>query len=312
MKPNFLPFIGEKWAGVPEPTARFEGKTIIITGANVGLGFEAALKFVALGASKVILAVRDVLKGAAAARQIDHQTQRKGVTEVWKLDMDHYSSVSQFAARVSSELPRVDIAILNAGVTYKDYTVGAEGWESTLQVNVMSTALLALLLLPKLRESKTSVEDIAHLVIVTSEAHRWIQATDIPNAGLQSGNILQSVNAPPADIKTWNGLHQNAKSKLFAMYVMRSIAALATSPNGEIDVVVSATCPGACRSDLTRNFKGAGFSTAVGLKIFNLLFNKTTEEGARVYVSAAAQGREAHGSWYKTTSLTRLVMNKEC
>jgi NAD(P)-dependent dehydrogenase (short-subunit alcohol dehydrogenase family) len=305
MKPNFLPFIGEKWAGVPEPKARFEGKIIIITGANVGLGFEAALKFVALGASKVILAVRDVLKGAAAARQIEDRTQRKGVAEVWKLDMDHYSSVSQFAARASSELPRLDIAILNAGATYKDYTVGPEGWESTLQVNVMSTALLALLLLPKLRASKSSVEKVSHLVIVTSEAHRWVEATDIPIGGPKNDSILLSVNTPPADIKTWNGLNQNAKSKLLAMYVMRSIAALETRSNREIDVIVSATCPGACRSDLTRNFKGAGLSTTVGLKIFNLLFSKTTEEGARVYVSAAALGPEAHGCWYKTTALTK-------
>lgn len=305
MKPNVLPFIGEKWAGVPEPTARFEGKTIIITGANVGLGFEAAVKFVALGASKVVLAVRNVLKGVAAAHQIEDRTQRKGVAEVWELDMDHYSSVSQFAARVSSELLRLDIAILNAGATYKDYTVGPEGWESTLQVNVMSTALLALLLLPKLRASKSSVENVSHLVIVTSEAHRWLQAADVPDAGPHSGNILLSVNAPPADIKTWNGLHQNAKSKLFAMYIMRSVAALATRPNGEMDVIVSATCPGACRSDLTRNFKGAGIPTAVGLKIFDLLFNKTTEEGARVYISAAALGPEGHGGWYKTAALTK-------
>jgi hypothetical protein len=35
------------------------------------------------------------------------------------------------------------------------------------------------------------------------------------------------------------------------------------------------------------------------------LFNKTTEEGARVYVSAAALGYDGHGGWYKTTALTK-------
>jgi NAD(P)-dependent dehydrogenase (short-subunit alcohol dehydrogenase family) len=297
--------MGEKWAGVPQPSISFDGNTIIVTGANVGLGFEAAVKFVALGAAKVILGVRNVSKGATAAREIENRTQRKQIVEVWELDMDHYSSISQFAARVNSELPRLDIAILNAGVIAKDYIVGPEGWESTLQVNVMSTALLALLLLPKLRASKTSANTISHLVIVTSEAHRWLEVTDIPDPGPYGGNILQAANARPTDVKTWDGLHQNAKSKLFAMYVTQSIAALVTRPNGEIDVIVSSTCPGACRSDLTRHLKESGVATAIGLKIFDLLFNKTTEEGARVYVSAAALGYDGHGGWYKTTALTK-------
>lgn len=305
IKPNLLPFIGEKWAGVPQPGASFDGNTIIVTGANVGLGFEAAVKFVALGAAKVILGVRNVSKGAATARQIENRTQRKRVVVVWELDMDHYSGVSQFVARVNSELPQLDIATLNAGVISKDYIVGPEGWESTLQVNVMSTELLALLLLPKLRASKTSANTISHLVIVTSEAHRWLEVTDIPNPEPYSGNILQAVNAWPTDMKTWNGLHQNAKSKLFAMYVMQSIATLVTRPNGEINVIVSSTCPGACRSDLTCHFNGSGVATAIGLKIFDLLFNKTTEEGARVYASAAALGYDGHGGWYKTTALTK-------
>jgi hypothetical protein len=86
---------------------------------------------------------------------------------------------------------------------------------------------------------------------------------------------------------------------------MKSIAALVTRPNGEIDVIVSSCCPGACRSDLIRELKGSGIATAIGLMIFDLLFSKTTEESGKVYVSAAALGYEAHGGWYKTTSLTR-------
>jgi NAD(P)-dependent dehydrogenase (short-subunit alcohol dehydrogenase family) len=107
---------------------------------------------------------------------------------------------------------------LTSRLISKEYTVSPEGWESTLQVNVLSTALLVLLLLPKLRASKTSADIISHLVIVTSEAHRWLEATDIPDPGQYGGNILQAANARPADAKTWDGLLQNAKSKLFAMY----------------------------------------------------------------------------------------------
>ena len=102
MKPNLLPFIGEKWAGVSQPTTDFAGKTVLVTGANVGLGFEAAAKFTALNADKVILAVRNISKGAAAQRQIEQRTHRANVVDVWELDMDSYASIQNLATRRGS------------------------------------------------------------------------------------------------------------------------------------------------------------------------------------------------------------------
>ncbi|KAL5346937.1 hypothetical protein ACLOAV_008080 [Pseudogymnoascus australis] len=302
MKSNLLPFISEKWAGVPQPTARFDGKTVIVTGANAGLGYEAALKFVALGAAKVILGVRSMSKGVVACRQMEEQTQRKGIADAWELDMGRYSSIQQFATRATAELQRLDVAILNAGVASKEFTIGHEGWQSTLQVNVLGTALLALLLLPKLRLSKTTT-DISRLVIVTSEAHRWVESTDIPDTKPYGGSILQSLNARPADTAAWNGLNQLAISKLLATHVARSVAALATQPSGEIDVIVSTVCPGACKSELARDFQ-VGFFAAAGVRVYGAIFSKSPEEGARVYVSAAALGPESHGGFYKITALT--------
>ncbi|KFY71310.1 hypothetical protein V499_08474 [Pseudogymnoascus sp. VKM F-103] len=312
MKSNLLPFITEKWAGVPQPIARFDGKTVIVTGANTGLGYEAALKFVALGAAKVILGVRSMPKGALACRQIEEQTQRKGIVDSWELDMGRYSSIQQFANRAGAELQRLDVVILNAGVASKEFTIGHEGWQSTLQVNVLGTALLALLLLPKLKLSKAST-DTSRLVIVTSEAHRWVESTDIPDTVPYGGSILQALNARPADKTTWNGLDQMAKSKLLAMYVARSLAALATQPSGEIDVIVSTVCPGACKSELAREF-ATGFVASAGVRVYGAIFSKSSEEGARVYVSAAALGPECHGGWYKITALTtpgELVTSNE-
>lgn len=277
----------------------------------MGLGFEAANKFVSLGADRVILGVRNISKGGIAAQQIEERTKRKGIVAVWELDMERYASIEHFAARAKTELSRIDVVILNAGVTCKDYTIGPEGWESTLQVNVMGTALLALLLLPILQHSKASDGAPSHLIIVTSEAHRWLEDKDIPSSELHSGSILKAVDARPSDPKTWDGLQQNAKSKLFAMYIAREISSLMRQENGEVDVIVTPTCPGACRSDLMRHMKESGFIAAMGLKFFDLLFSKTTEEGARVYVAAASLGIEGHGGWYKTTALTRYVYYPE-
>lgn len=190
-------------------------------------------------------------------------------------------SVQRFAARVENEMLRLDFAILNAGISPNDYVIGAEGWESVIQVNVMATALLGLLLLPKLRSSTAVLHEgeVSRLVIVTSEAHRWLQPSDFPDPSDFGGSILQAVNARPPKGKAWDPLLQNARSKLFAIYISTSLAALATERNGKPQVVVTSVCPGACKSDLTRDFIGKNFAQTSALRVFDLLFNKPTEHG---------------------------------
>lgn len=119
---NFLYSQLVKSYSIPYPTGSFEGKTIIITGGNSGLGKEAARHYARLGASRLILAVRDLDKGHNAKREIESSTQCvASVIQVWKLDMASYASVRKFAARVCNELDRVDIFHANAGVARKAY-----------------------------------------------------------------------------------------------------------------------------------------------------------------------------------------------
>jgi NAD(P)-dependent dehydrogenase (short-subunit alcohol dehydrogenase family) len=137
---------------------------------RTGLGLEAAKHFYRLDCARLILAVRSVSKGEAAQREIEETTTRspsgEGVIQVWPVDMDSFPSVQAFAERVNTELDRVDVVLLNAGVYGKEFRQSPEGWEGHLQVNVLSTALLACLLLPKLKASRRG-EEIPHLGIGT-------------------------------------------------------------------------------------------------------------------------------------------------
>lgn len=134
----------------PVPTQDCTGKTIVITGANTGLGKEAARRYVRLNCEKLVIACRSVEKGEAAKQEIESSTGRRGVIEVWPVDLQSYDSVKEFCKRVKT-LKRLDILVENAGVaTGKYYNVG--GNESTITVNVISTFLMALLLLPKLQQ----------------------------------------------------------------------------------------------------------------------------------------------------------------
>lgn len=198
---------------------------------------------------------------------------------------------------------RLDIAILKAGKSPNDYVIGAEGWESVVQVNVMATALLGLLLLPRLRSS-THEAELSHLVIVTLEGHRRLRPSDFPDPSDFGGSLSQAVNARPANGKAWDPLLQNARLKVFAMYISSSLAALATERNGKPEVIVTSVYSGACKSDFMRDLMGKNFARTSALRVFDLLFNKPTDQGGWSYVRAAALPAEAHGKWFKTIAVT--------
>ena len=141
-------------------------KTYIVTGANVGLGLEAARHLVGVGASKVILAVRNLEAGETARADIESTTGIKNVAEVWPLDLASYESVKSFAAK-ANELERLDAVIENAAIAGMGDKF-AEGHRIPITVNVVSTFYLAALLLPKLRADAAKFGYIPRLSIVTS------------------------------------------------------------------------------------------------------------------------------------------------
>lgn len=293
MATDFIRFIRKQWTVPVDPKASFSGMNIIVTGANTGLGFEAAIKFTALGASRVILGVRNLEKGEMAKKIIEQRTERKGVVEAWKLDMDSYDSIREFAKLVSAELDHLDIVVLNAGVYMFHYQQSSYGWEETLQVNVLSTALLGLLLLPILKETAKTTKG-GHrpvLEIVSSGLHRQVT---IREDLLNAGNILQSYNTADA----FNSSQQYPLSKLCVIYVMQMLASLAKSEhNSKGHVLVLAVCPGACKSDLARGSTGLTIKTVKA--IANATFMRTAEEGSRTFVSGTTLGDEAHGRFWQ-------------
>ncbi|TPX17510.1 uncharacterized protein E0L32_003153 [Thyridium curvatum] len=124
-------------------------RVAVVTGANSGIGLECARLLLSLGLSRLILAVRSREAGESEAAPL-RQTCPNIEINVWHLDLNLYGSVWVFAPRCEA-LPRLDIAIPNASIMNSEFRVSpTTGHEETLQVNYLSTALLALLLLPTL------------------------------------------------------------------------------------------------------------------------------------------------------------------
>jgi NAD(P)-dependent dehydrogenase (short-subunit alcohol dehydrogenase family) len=178
--------VKSQFTKLPYPTKKFTGQTIIVTGSNIGMGLEAARHFVRLNAAKVILAVRTPSKGEAAKLSIEGAEKRVGVVEVWQLDLESYASVKAFAAKAQA-LERLDVAVLNAGIYVFEFAM-AEDNERTITVNVISTFLLSLLLLPKLRETAVKENKDTVLTITGSFTH---YSTPFPER--KSKHILQDL-----------------------------------------------------------------------------------------------------------------------
>ena len=99
------------------------------------MGFEAAKHLAKRNASTIILGVRSISRGQAAAERIYQECPAyRGRVEVWELDMARFESVLAFGKRCE-ELSRLDIAILNAGVFSAKYAKTSDGWQDALQVS---------------------------------------------------------------------------------------------------------------------------------------------------------------------------------
>jgi NAD(P)-dependent dehydrogenase (short-subunit alcohol dehydrogenase family) len=137
------------WTAADLPS--FAGRTVIITGANSGLGAVTARELARVGA-KIIMAVRNTNKGDAAAQQMT------GDIEVRELDLQDLSSVGKFADGVDE----ADILINNAGIMAAPYALTVDGFESQIGTNHLGHFALTNLLLPKLTDRVVSVSSYAH------------------------------------------------------------------------------------------------------------------------------------------------------
>lgn len=268
----------------------FAGKIVLLTGATSGLGYEAAIKFLNLGVDSLIIGSRSLQRGKATKERLERQTQRPGVIQVWELEMGSFASVKSFASRVEAEVDRLDVALLNAGLWNREYIRSSEGWEETIQVNALSTALLALLLLPKLRRSSSSEFGPAHLSIVSSQQFTRVKADSLRT----DGPLLEHLNAST----NFNGPKQYGISKLLVEYVAKNLAERTRNDDGTLQVIVNTVSPGFCVSSLGRQYNRFYERWAVWL-VYKL-FARTTEHGSRSLVSATYQGAESHGKCWRS------------
>jgi NAD(P)-dependent dehydrogenase (short-subunit alcohol dehydrogenase family) len=139
------------WTAAELPS--FSGRTVIVTGANSGLGEVTARELARVGA-KVILACRNTDKGSAAAAGMT------GDVEVRRLDLQDLSSVRAFADGVDA----VDVLVNNAGIMAVPFAQTVDGFESQIGTNHLGHFALTNLLLPKITDRVVTVSSGMHMI----------------------------------------------------------------------------------------------------------------------------------------------------
>ena len=263
----------------PLPKEDFAGQTIIVTGGNNGLGLEAARHFTNMNAKKVIIACRSLPKGEAAKKSIEESSGRKGVVDVFHLDLSSYASVKAFAEQCQN-LDRIDVLIENAGISVDKFE-RTENNESTITTNVISTFLLALMMLPKLRETASKYNVKPRLTIVSSEVH-YLHTMKKER---QQPNMLEYCRD---ESKAEMGFQRYSLSKLMEVLYCRQLAPK-INEGGKPFIILNYLNPGLCWSGLS--------PPQLAVRIVMTLIARRTDVGGRTLVSAAAAGRESHGQF---------------
>ncbi|EFX80894.1 hypothetical protein DAPPUDRAFT_50761 [Daphnia pulex] len=261
--------------GVCTSTKKLTGKTVIITGANTGIGKETALDLAKRGA-RVILACRDPKKAAIAKEDIIRESRNKNVF-IRQLDLTSLKSVRKFAADILKSELRLDILINNAGCATIEKKLTEDGLEVQMQSNHFGHFLLTNLLLGNVR-----------IINVSSTAHRWIKKLNLDDLTFERD---------PSDNKILNiyGITKLC-NVLFSKELAKKL-----EPFG---VTVNCLHPGAVKTEIFRNAP-TWFQIIAAVCI--PLFFKSAKEGAQtsIHLAVADEVANVTGEYFSDCKIAK-------
>jgi NAD(P)-dependent dehydrogenase (short-subunit alcohol dehydrogenase family) len=254
--------------------------TVVVTGANTGIGKETAIGLAAAGA-RVVITSRDERRGADAVAEIRARSGNDRV-EVMTLDLADFASVRAFAAQLAGTHERLDVLVHNAGLVLGARHETVDGNEATLQVNHLGPFLLTALLRDRLVGSAPS-----RVVVVASDAHKQARR------GLELDD-LQST-------RRYRAFRVYAKTKLANILFTRELARRLTGTG----VTANSLHPGFVASRFARD----GDTGLLGRLAMPLLrpVALSPEQGARTSIFVASEPSLAAITgeyWYKCALAT--------
>jgi NAD(P)-dependent dehydrogenase (short-subunit alcohol dehydrogenase family) len=251
------------------------GRTVLITGANSGIGFEAARALAQRGAH-VVLACRSHARAQDAVDQIA-DLDPAGSTEVIELDLADLDSVEAAAAAFNASHDRLDLLINNAGLMATPHQHTAQGHEMQFGVNHLGHFALTGRLLPALLDSEA-----ARVVSISSQAHRFGQ--------MNFDDINSEQRYSP-----WKAYGQ---SKLANLLFTRGLQQRLTDADEQ--AIAVAAHPGGANTNLGHENPGGVLNSAMhaARPVMEKLFTQSAEMGALPTLRAATDPDVQGGDYF--------------
>jgi len=244
-------------------------KTIIVTGANAGIGRITALELAKMGA-RVVMVCRDKERGAAAQQAIIAQTGNRQV-DLLLADLSSQQAIRQLVKTIQQKYNRLDVLVNNAGAMFASRRVSVDGLEMTFALNHMNYFLLTTLLLDMLKASAPS-----RIVNVSSDAH---QGAQLNFADLQNE-------------KRFMGFRVYGQSKLANIYFTYELARRLEGTG----VTVNALHPGFVATNFAKN---NGWLYRVGMFLMRP-FAMNDQQGAatQIYLASSPEVEGITGKYF--------------
>ncbi|ELT94178.1 hypothetical protein CAPTEDRAFT_139374, partial [Capitella teleta] len=270
-----------KWGNGPmcESDARLDGKVVIVTGANTGIGKFTALDMARRGA-KVYMACRSIERATAAANEIKETIEiDDNKLLVRELDLGSLESVRAFVEKFKSEESKLDILINNAGTFMNPLSATKDGFEMQVGVNHLGHFVLTLLLIEPLKAAAPS-----RVVQVSSSVHSFADALGFNQMMMKDFTE-----------DTYSRMGSYGRSKLYNILFVQELAKRLQGSG----VTAYSVHPGAIYTEIHKHMSPIpALQTAVDafLKYGAWPFSKDTEHGAQTTICAAVDARLASES----------------
>ena len=260
--------------------ASLEGKTVVVTGANTGIGKETALDLAMRGA-RVIMACRNLQKAQTAAKEIAEKSHNSNIV-VKHLDLASLKSVRDFAEDMNKNEARLDVLINNAGVGFiPELTKTQDDFEMTMGVNHLGHFLLTNLLLDLLKKSAPS-----RIVVVSSTTHQF--AT--------KGLNLENINSELFYSRFDSYFQSKLANILFSKELVRHLKGSSVTVNSLHPGMIAET-------EAIRHFPSV---LQTVYSILAIPFAKTAKQGAQttIYLAVSEDVEGVSGSYFIDCAIT--------
>ncbi|KAF5025736.1 hypothetical protein F66182_2203 [Fusarium sp. NRRL 66182] len=224
-------------------TKSYEGRTVLITGANGAFGSRAAKLFAHRDVETLVLV--DVRDCSEVKQQIEAELSDLGKPKptilIWQADIMTFAGCQELG-RKAQELEHLDHVLMTAGILAFHRRESPEGWETSIQVNFLSGALLSLLFLPLLKSSPSNPSPPVLTFVTTFGIYPSSFTMSMP----KKGSYLKKLSNNKDGMEQ---AHQYGRSKALLLYFARELAARVSTAGRK--VTINSADPGSAWTPLT-------------------------------------------------------------